>query len=52
MERLDNMKIVLIKDGDQWACYDDNNFINLQESFVSFGNTIYEALEQFIAFNV
>jgi hypothetical protein len=51
MEKIDRMRIVLFKEGNEWACYDDYTFINLQESFVSFGHTAIEALEQFIAFN-
>lgn len=51
MEKIDRMKIVLLKDGNEWACYDDYTFINLNDSFVSFGHTPQEALEQFIAFN-
>lgn len=41
------MKIVVVKVGDSWCCYDEYNFINSQESPIEFGNTPQEAVDRF-----
>jgi hypothetical protein len=48
---MEKMKIVLLKDGNMWCCYNEHKFTNLQESDAFWGETPQEALEQFIAFN-
>ena len=42
------MKIVIVRDGNMWCCYNEYSFINLQESDVFWGKTPQQALDNFI----
>ena len=48
---MDKMKIVIVKDGNKYCCYDENNFKNLQESKAYFGKTPKKALKKFLKKN-
>ena len=42
------MKIVIKKDGNKYVCYDEDTFVNLQESEASYGKNPKKALKKFL----
>ena len=44
---ISNLPFILEKDGDIWCVKDSENFINIQESQVGFGDTALEAIADF-----